>query len=477
MKNRTSPFSSLKRKQQRQRLFAGGVIFLILTVLTTVVVTQINTIREYFSRASGEKAAIVINTTAVLGPMPRPWRNLAQGGEAHDWRMQPLVPQVKALEPEYIRLDHIYDFYDVVGGTPGNLTFNFSKLDGVLDDIKATGAKPYISLSYMPPVISSGDIVSPPQRWEDWQLTVQRTVEHISGTRKTSDVYYEVWNEPDLFGNWKYYGDRNYMTLYNYAVRGAVNARGVLPFKIGGPATTALYENWFIAMADNATQNNVRLDFFSWHRYSNDLNQYRQDMTDIRTWVRRYPQLEATMEFQISEWGHDSNNHAGYDTTLSAAHTVAGAIEMVGVVERAFAFEIQDGKDPAGQERWGRWGMFTHGDFGAKPKPRYQALRMLERIGDQRLQLLGKGTWVKALAGKDEQDNIEVVLANFDPQGRNSETVPVTFENIEPGEYSMTQEFLGGRKQTIQIATTSAVLQTFVPMVANSVALIELTKN
>lgn len=457
-------------------MMLGGAFLLILTVVIFVGVSQLDKIREFFSRASGEKANIQIDTQAVLGPMPRPWRNLAQGGEAHDWRMQPLVGQVRALNPEYIRLDHIYDFYDVVQGTPGNLTFDFSKLDLVLDDIKAAGATPYISLSYMPPAISSGDIVSPPQRWEDWQLVVQKTIEHISGTRGTPNVYYEVWNEPDLFGDWKYYGERNYMDLYNYAARGAANARGVQPFKFGGPAITALYKNWFDALAKNATENNVRMDFFSWHRYSNDLDQYRDDMTNVRTWVRDYPQLDATLQFHITEWGHDSNNHTGYDTAYSAAQTVAGAIEMVGIVERAFAFEIQDGQDPAGQPFWGRWGMFTSPEAGAQPKPRYYGLRLLDRIGDQRLQLLGKGTWVKALAARDDNDNVNVVLSNFDPRGTNSEVVPVTFNNIEPGNYVVTQNFLNGRQQTINVATTAASLQTSVQMNPNSVVFVELSK-
>src|SRR5690606_5022795 len=129
-----------------------------------------------------------------------PWRNLAQGGEDHNWRIGNLTEPVKTLKPEYIRIDHVYDFYDIVQGTPGNITFDWTKFDLIIDDILATGAKPYIALSYMPPAISSGDILAYPVHWSDWQLVVQKTIEHLSGTRKISDVYYEVWNEPDLFG-------------------------------------------------------------------------------------------------------------------------------------------------------------------------------------------------------------------------------------------------------------------------------------
>lgn len=457
-----------------------GVLFFLATAGVIALVTGLDNITQYLSRADDEPANLIVNTEAVLGPMPRPWRNLAQGGESHDWRMGSLVPQVKALNPEYVRIDHIYTFYDVVSGTPGNLTFDFSKLDPVLDDIKAAGAKPYIALSYMPPALGGGDILAQPQNWSDWQLVVQRTIQHISGTRGFDNVYYEVWNEPDLFGKWHYGGAKNYLTLYNYSSRGAqaaANTAGVRPFKLGGPVNTALYKNWFTAMAKYVKENNLRWDFFSWHRYSDDINQYRKDMTEIRTWLQDYPDLEATLELHITEWGHDSDVNPGYDTNYGAAHTVAGAIEMVGIVERAFVFEIQDGKDPGGQEYWGRWGLFTHQDFGSKAKPRYHALRMLDRLANQRVQVQGKGSFVKALAARDNDGNTEVVISNFDERNRNSEQVPLTFDNIEPGSYAITQEFLGGRRVEQKVATTAAILQTSVTMLPNTVVFVELKKD
>lgn len=465
-----------KRLRKRRQMIFGSVGLLTLVIGVMVSITQLGTIRDFFSQASGEPANIVVDTQGVIGPMPRPWRNLAQGGEAFDWRLEPLVPQVAALNPEYIRIDHIYDFYEIVGGSPGNLTFDFSKMDPVIDDILATGAKPYIALSYMPPVISSGDIISTPQNWADWQLTVQRTIEYYSGTRGITDIYYEVWNEPDLFGDFKYYGDKNYLTMYTYSARGALNARqsGTQPFKIGGPAITALYKNWFNALAQHALDNSLPLDFFSWHRYDYDIDRFNQDMDEARTWLSAFPQLEATMELHITEWGHDSEVQAGYDTTFSAAHTVAGAIEMVGVVERAFAFEIQDGPDPAGQKFWGRWGMFTAANTEVTAKPRYYALLMLDSIADQRLSLTGNGYWVKALAARNEAGNTEVVLANYDQLARHSETVPVTFTNIQPGEYTISKRFLSGQLQTEQVATSEAALKIDVVMPVNSVAKVEL---
>lgn len=467
-------YRSYYLRGNRMKMLLGAVPFFLMVLVVIIGSWQIKQVREFFGHASGEPANIQIDTQAVLGSMPRPWRSLAQGGEDHSWRMSPpILSGVKALHPEYIRIDHIYDFYDIVQGTPGNLHFDFSKLDAVLNDIQATGAKPYIALSYMPPAISSGDILSVPKNWTDWQLVVQKTIEHISGDRHTADVYYEVWNEPDLFGGWKTYGAKNYLTLYDYAARGANAARNVQQFKIGGPAITALYQNWFDAIAKYTLANNIRYDFFSWHRYSSDTNQYKKDMTEVQTWAQAYPQLAATLEYQITEWGHNSDNDPGYDNNLGAAHTAATSMEMVGVVKRAFAFEIQDGKDPAGKGSWGRWGLFTHQDFGSSPKPRYQALKLLDQIGNSRLQLLGKGSWVKALAAQGDQGQTQVVLANYDPQGVHSETVPVTLLNIAPGAYNVTEHYLSGARQSFQVATSAAALQFTVPMPANSVNFVE----
>ncbi len=444
----------------------------LLFVLVVIILATLNfkTIRLFLIGALGENANIVVDTTSDLGPMPYPWHNLAQGGENKDWRLAPLASQVKALNTQYVRLDHIYDFYDIVRGGPGNLSFDFTKFDVIIRDILSSGAKPYIALSYTPPVISvNGDITAPPANWTDWQVVVQRTIEHVSGTMGIEGVYYEVWNEPDLFGNYKTYGGRNYLDLYRYAARGALAAHGVKAYRFGGPAITALYKNWVDGMLTMVTNENLPLDFFSWHRYSREIDQYRRDIAQVREWLAPYPRGQ-NLELQITEWGHDSKNDTGYDNSYSAAHTIAVATELAGNIDKAFVFEVQDGKDPAGQVRWGRWGLF---DSNNQAKPRYSALRFLDKIGATRIQLLGRGTWVKGIAGKDGLDTT-IILANFDPLSRHNEITPVTFTNIVPGSYQVDKQTLAGVVTHQQVATTEAKLQIQVPMSANSAVFVRL---
>jgi len=466
--------SNLKNK--RRKSLIGGALFIFLSIGVIASVSQFGSLQKIISQATGKRANFIIDTQATIGPINQSWRNLAQGGESHNWRLAPINNLVQSLNPKYIRIDHIYDFYDIVQGSPGNIHFNFTKFDLILNDILEAGAKPYISLSYMPPAISQGDIVQAPYHWSDWQLTVQGTIEYISGTRAVEDVYYEVWNEPDLFGDWNYYGAKNYLTMYTHAALGARNAQQnpqVKNFYLGGPSTTTLYKNWFDAMARHAINNNLKYDFFSWHRYSHNLNILEKDLTQIQSWLARYPQL-AGLELHVTEWGLDSANHPGYDSAYGAAHVVAGAITLNQLADKAFVFEIQDGKDPNNQVYWGRWGLLTHQDFGSQPKPRYHGLLMLDRISGQQLRLTGQGTWVKAIAARNDRGNIELIIANADQHHGNSEIVPITFINIESGNYILNLEYLDGRRQTISATATENSLQTEITMTPNTVVHAEL---
>jgi beta-xylosidase len=467
------PYS--KRKKET---LIGSFLFIIFSVVIIVSASRFDTIRDFFSQAMGTPANIVIDGQAIMGPLNRSWRNLAQGGESYDWRMTGITDKVNALNPEYIRLDHIFSFYDIVQGSPQNLSFDFSKLDLILNDILAVGAKPYIALSYMPSAISQGDIVDAPHHWTDWQVTIQRTIEHISGTRGIEDVYYEVWNEPDLFGGWRTYGNKNYLTMYSYAALGAQTAQGqshVKNFYLGGPGITALYRNWFHAMARHTINNNLKYDFFSWHRYDHNLDVLEKDLTQVQSWRARYPQLRG-LKLHVTEWGPDSENHPAYDNTYGAAHTMAGAIVLNQLTDRAFVFEIQDGKDPNNKSHWGRWGLLTHQDFGSQPKPRYYALHLLNKIGEQKLYITGQGSWVKAIAARNARDNIDFVMANADRNYQRYEVVPITFTNISPGEYDLNLEYLDGRRESIPLVANEPRLRTEIHMTPNTVVYGELIR-
>jgi hypothetical protein len=438
---------------------------------------------RYFSRVKSVKANIVIDTSKTQGPFPDRWKTLAQGGEEKGRMLGNVISQIAGLYPRYIRIDHIYDYYDVVSrNAKGDLVFNWDKLDQTVCDIYNTGAKPFFSLGYMPQNISSdGSLITQPKNWNEWALVVQRTIEHYSGKTNRlcgqiigywkTDIYYEVWNEPDLeaFGKWNLYGgSKDYKLLYFYSSVGAQNVKNAYSFKLGGPVTTALYKNWIQVFLDYVTLNNLRLDFISWHHYSKKTDDYTDDMIRLNEWLtpkeyQRYQKLPRI----ISEWGYDSEPNPIADTDVGAAHTIASIHNFIDYgFEMAFLFEIKDGPSP-------RWGLLS---YEGKEKPRYRALQLLNLLDGTRLQLTGEGTYIDALASIS-QEKITVVLVNYDEQNANTELVPVMLTNLNPGTYTLTLHYLEGNSVTIpNIKAADGLLKRTILMKPNTVIAFELMK-
>ena len=450
----------------------SGLIPLIFGLFVIVIVVLvISTAVQYVGKAAGVPANLVFNYEGVLGKLPQPWRNLDQGGEEPKEMLASVVEEVKELSPEYIRLDHIYDAFKVVSRTDGHLTYDWTGLDKAIEVILATGAKPFLSLSYMPIVISSGDMIAPAKDWNEWGQVVQATIEHYSGrSQKNIDgIIYEVWNEPDLFGGYKTYGGKNYLEMYSASAKAAARAQNVNPFEIGGPATTGLYQNWEERLIKYVAGNDLRMDFLSWHRYSYDLEQYERDARQARKWAENIPAL-VNLKFYVTEWGHNSEVDPGYDEKFGAIHTLAGARVMMGSIDRAVLFEIKDG--PGAEKYWGRWGILTHEKFGTpEKKPRYHALQFLNNLGPYRLSVAGEGSWIKSIASTDDKGNLKIMVVNYDPKGLHSEAVPMTFENLPKGNFKITRTEFMGSSRTLNVATDAATWKTTEFFTSNSAAM------
>jgi len=462
----------------------------ILLAITVITIPFLFYSFQYFSRAASVKANIIVDVTKTSGPFPDRWKALAQGGEESGVRMlENVVSQVSGLYPKYIRLDHIYDFYNVVSrDSSNNLKFDFSKLDETVCDIYHTGAKPFFSLGYMPEAMSDdGSLVGKPKNWNEWTFLVQKTVEHYS-SRETvlpcgalenfwkTDIYYEVWNEPDLesFGKWRYTGgDKSYSDLYFYSVKGAQQAQNVLPFKIGGPATTALYKNWIQKFLDFVAANNLRIDFLSWHHYSKKTDDFTDDIIKLNRWLGESPKYDRYENLPkiISEWGYDSEKNPIADTEVGAAYTVASLRNLLNArLELAFLFEIKDGPTLS-------WGILN---YDGSPKPRYQALKLLNALEGNQLIVDGEGSNVSAIASENEEKTV-LILTNYDESGRNYEAVPVVFKNLVGTSYNLTKKYLDGRSETmlnlqpisseIRLEAEKAII-----MQANTVVALELVK-
>jgi hypothetical protein len=462
---------SLKKKE----FFSLIIIFLLLVALPFSL-SLISRTQIYLTKALGQPANIVVDVSIDQGNLNPLWQALAQGGEEKE-PFSNIIPETTALKPKYIRIDHLYDFYDVVKKENGQLSFDWHRLDLVVNQILQTGAKPFFSLSYMPPAIAqNGEITNPPDDWQDWATVVKETIQHYSGQNQLNltGVAYEVWNEPDLFGGWKIGGEKDYRLLYQYAVLGANQTTNVNSFKIGGPSTAALYQSWVSGFLNYIKDNRLRLDFYSWHCYALEPEKFLEDLNQIDTWL--FQNAGYTLEKYITEWGSVSENSPYHDSQFDAAHLVAVVRQLIQRTDLAFIFEIKDGPSPERKKFWGRWGLLTHESAGSiEKKPKYFALQLLNQMTGTRVSLEGEGTWVTGLASK-EKGKIKIILVNFDKNESHFEKVPLTIKNLENGSYFYQESFLvgSGKKLTENVVDGNFKKEIFLS--ANNIVFIELNK-
>ncbi len=450
------------------------LLFPLLAIISSLFLVK--QVTHLFTGARELPSNIIVDVSIDQGPLPPIWQALAQGGE-EKYPFDNILPEVANLKPKYIRVDHIYDFYNVVKKENNQLIFNWVELDKLVDQILATGALPFFSLSYMPPAIAQeGEITGPPESWQDWATVVSQTIQHYSGKeeKNLTSVIYEVWNEPDLFGNWKIGGERDYRLLYKYAILGANQAQNTNSFKIGGPAITAPYKNWVDGFLDFTVKNNLRIDFYSWHRYSLEPEKFQEDINKIDAWLFKNAGLH--LEKYLTEFGPVSERSPLNDSNFAAAYLIATIKQILQRVDFAFSFEIKDGLSPAKEKYWGGGGLLTHEGAGAiEKKPKYYALELLNKMTGNRINLEGEGSWVSGFASK-EKNKVKIILTNLDSTNKHFEIVPLTIVNLENGNYYYQETFLEGTRKISKEMVGGGVLKKDIFLNPNNIVVVELEK-
>ncbi len=451
-------------KNKLKNLF---ILLLILPVLILAAKTAV----DLRKGAAGIPARLFIDASSNAGPINRQlWQNLAQGGEEPRDMIGPVFTLVRQLQPQLIRVDHLFDYYNVY---QGNNNYDFSRLDQVINSILLTGAKPLLSLSYTPAIMAQNNLnAAEPNNWNDWYQMVKATAARYSKEKNIEGIYYEVWNEPDLFGKWHYAKNPNYLTLYNQSARAVEEGARGTSYKIGGPAITAFYPSWIKSLLKYADTNRLRLDFISWHRYSKNIADFQKDIDSLNQILTDSPKYQ-NIEKIITEAGPNPEPDPWYDDSRGAIHFLSLVSQTTNTIHRLFPFEIVDGPTSRSPNSSG-WGLITHPLNQAKTKPRFQAIRFLNSLGGQKLSIEGQGSYVSAIATRTNQ-TIQVLLVNYDPRQTRPETFPLTIHNLSPGNYTLkTQRFLGTFSQKNITVTENFYRDNFF-LDVNTAVLLELT--
>lgn len=158
-------------------------------------------------------------------------------------------------------------------------SYDFTLTDEYLKVMVFAGVKPFYRLGSKIEHWPKKYGTLPPKDNQKWAEICEHIIRHYTegwADGFNYDIeYWEIWNEPDGAPDDADYVDkkcwggtmREFFELYRVA---ATHLKKCFPhLKIGGPALTVAITDWTKAFFDFVKENNVPMDFFSWHCYAN----------------------------------------------------------------------------------------------------------------------------------------------------------------------------------------------------------------
>ena len=366
--------------------------------------------------------------------LPHFWEHTVGSGHATlalraDWQAQ-MKRTHDELGMKHVRFHGILsDGMGTCIGQDNQYLYSFFNADQIFDFLLSIGMKPFVELSFMPSILSSGDQiifryranVTPPRDHADWSVLIRKLVGHWVdryGVEEVRQWFFEVWNEPNLlaFGDGK---QDEYFELYRYTVEAI---KGIDPaLRVGGPATA---ENaWVADFIAFCTANELPADFVSTHHYPTDafgmpgddtITQLSKSTRSIlREQTRAVRKQAGDLPVYYTEWCTSSNpRDALHDDPYAAAFIVKTVLEANGLVQGYSYWTFSD----IFEENYFPSVPF-HGGFGLLnlhgiAKPAYRAYQLLHGLGTDLMQLEGKHETVDAWLVRSEK-SATLMLTNF----------------------------------------------------------------
>jgi xylan 1,4-beta-xylosidase len=387
----------------------------------------------------------------LYGPVTRLahfWEHTIGSGHATlalraDWQEQ-LKRAHHDLGMQHVRFHGILsDDMGTLVAEGDTLFYSFFNTDQIFDFLLSIGMKPFVELSFMPSILSSGDQtvfhyranVTPPKDYAQWAVLIRKLVHHWVdryGLGEVRQWLFEVWNEPNLtaFGSGK---QSDYFELYRYTVEAIKGVDKNL--KVGGPATAD--NAWIGDFREYCRANDLPADFISTHHYPTD--DFGKPGDDTETQLSKSKRSALRQEARVArkqagdlplyytEWCTSSNpRDPMHDDSYAAAFIVKTILEANGLVQGYSYWTFSD----IFEENYFPSVPF-HGGFGLLnihgiAKPAYRAFQLLHELGTEMLPVEGSHETVDAWFVRGDRRST-LVLTNFALPRHPIETEHVSF--------------------------------------------------
>lgn len=345
------------------------------------------------------------------------------------------VPSVRLHDPNW---PHAWEvdihtiFPDFTKDPSREESYEFARTDDYISSVVATGAKVVYRLGESIEHTPRKYYVHPPQDPVKWAQICIGIIRHYNegwanGFFHTIE-HWEIWNEadnPDKGVMWSG-SDDEYFDLYAAAAR-AIKAE-FPDLKVGGPACTMINESHTREFLRRCREDNVPLDFFSWHTYADSVDAIMRNAAIVDGWMTEYGFEDV--QIHLNEW----NYIAAVDTDRPAVETrrflftglkgEAGASFSAGVLCALQDTRVSVANYYDGQPRGWYCGLFD--DYGA-PLPGYHVFRHFGSMtGLPRVDASFDG-WTQGLYALAvlRDDRLEIVMVNPTAERRRSEITGV----------------------------------------------------
>lgn len=305
-------------------------------------------------------------------------------------------------------------------------SYNFSVSDQYITSIVNAGCDVFYRLGES----ASGEerLRQPPEDFGKWAEICKHIVMHYNDGwaegYQYNITYLEIWNEPDLSGFWN--GTvQQYYALYETA---AVTLKQYdSSLKIGGPCTSSIFnENFTIGFLSFVKENELPLDFYSWHMYASTPYQLYNGSKLVRNLLDTFGFYDA--ESINTEWNiniifpqrdKDNAKNAAFTACSLSSFQDAG-------IDHAFRYRATQDNNPIARFIGFDLSLFTHDGLYKKPALSYLAFNHLISDSPLRLQskMIDEEQKITCLAGLSEDGkNITLLLSNFETEDTSYEII------------------------------------------------------
>lgn len=303
--------------------------------------------------------------------------------------------------------------------------YYFEPTDDLIANTLACGTKIFYRLGIsIDHSLRKYKIKMPPDP-EKWARICIKIIEHYNegwanGFHHNIE-YWEIWNEPEGVnpsGLRNMWGGTYEQYVDFYCTVSKIIKKRFPNLKIGGPANCWANPEWIKTLANACKEKNAPLDFYSWHSYSNSVDEMVAQPFRVRKLLDELGFKNT--ELHLNEWHYFPLNWAQLRSPKDkeAQYKKITTLES-GVFNCAVMTAWQDAPIDVGGYYYatkGNWGLFS--PFGAKYKVYYGNMAFGEMVKyPTRLKTSSDKKNVYALAGK-KADGERAVLVSLFKVGR-----------------------------------------------------------